>query len=345
MFNKKNCIIPLDNFINQALYNPTKGYYMQKNPFGKNGDFITAPNISKIFSEMILLWLIAYWKKFYKNKKINIVELGAGNGEMMAHIIYSAKRFKDFYGNCNFIIFEKSNRLIKFQKKKLRKENVKWLKNLNGLTKNPTIFLGNEFLDALPIKQFVKLNNVWHERYVEKNGNNFNFTKVKYNIKNLEKKLKLNISKNQKFLEIPFDEIKILKKLNLVISKNGGCILMIDYANLNNKMFDSLQAVKKHKKVNILKQVGTADISHVINIPFLKKIAKKLNLDINYSTQRKFLLDLGILQRAEMLASKKKFLEKANIFYRIDRLIDEEQMGELFKVIHFHKQQIFKLGF
>ena len=95
---------------------------MQKNPFGKNGDFITAPNISKIFSEMILLWLIAYWKKFYKNKKINIVELGAGNGEMMAHIIYSAKRLKIFMETVIFIIFEKSNRLIKFQKKNLERK-------------------------------------------------------------------------------------------------------------------------------------------------------------------------------------------------------------------------------
>ena len=87
MFNKKNCKIPLDKFISNALYHPKKGYYMKKIPFGKDGDFITAPNISKIFSEMIFLWLISFWEKFYKGKKINFVELGAGNGEMIHQII------------------------------------------------------------------------------------------------------------------------------------------------------------------------------------------------------------------------------------------------------------------
>ena len=88
MFDKKSIITPIDKFINFALYHPKKGYYMQKTPFGQHGDFITAPNISNIFSEMICLWIISYWEKFYKNKKINIIELGAGNGEMMLSLIH-----------------------------------------------------------------------------------------------------------------------------------------------------------------------------------------------------------------------------------------------------------------
>ena len=111
-------------------------------------------------------------------------------------------------------------------------------------------------------------------------------------------------------------------------------------------MQDTLQAVKKHKKVNPLKDVGNIDISHVINISFLKKIAKKIDLELDFNTQRDFLLKLGILQRAEILATNKNFLEKANIFYRINRLIDKKQMGELFKVIYLYKKnKKFKLGF
>ena len=104
-------------------------------------------------------------------------------------------------------------------------------------------------------------------------------------------------------------------------------------------MIDTLQAVKKHKKVNLLKDVGNADISHVINIPFLKKIAIKNDLMLDFVTQRDFLLNLGILQRAEILAANKKFLEKANIYYRVNRLIGKKEMGELFKVIFFYKKK------
>ncbi len=345
MFNKKNCRIPIDDFINNALYHPQKGYYIKKNPFGKNGDFITAPNISKIFSEMILLWILSYWETFYKNKKINVVELGAGNGEMLSQIISSAKKFSYFFNNCSFIIHEKSNKLIKLQKKKLKNDKVKWLKSLDNLENRATIFLGNEFLDALPVKQFINIKNTWYERYIEKKGKKYSFTMVRCDIHKIEKKLNIEISNNQNFLEIPFEEIKIIKKLTKLIIRKGGCMLFIDYAHINHRMFDTLQAVKNHKKISVLNEVGNADISHVINIPFLKKIAEKLNIDVYFNTQREFLLNLGILERANILATKKKFLEKANIFYRINRLIDKKEMGDLFKVIYFDKKNKFKLGF
>ena len=121
MFKKKKLQIPLDKFITNSLYHPKNGYYMRKIPFGKKGDFITSPNISIFFSEMIFIWLISYWEKFYKNKKINIIELGAGNGEMMRQIILSSKRFTNFYNKCEFMIFEKSKKLIQVQKKKFKK--------------------------------------------------------------------------------------------------------------------------------------------------------------------------------------------------------------------------------
>jgi len=345
MFDKKNCKVPLDKFIHNALYHPKKGYYMKKIPFGKNGDFITAPNISKLFSEMIFLWLISYWNNFYINKKINIVELGAGNGEMLNHIISSSKKFENFFSNCNFIIYEKSKKLIKLQKKNLKNYKVVWIKNFNKINKNPTIFIGNEFLDALPIKQFLNKNNQWYERYVQKKGELYNYIDIKSNINNIEEKLNLKISKRN-FIEISLEQVEIIKKINKIISKKGGCMLFIDYAYSNNEIFNTLQAVKKHRKVDVLKEVGNSDITHLINIPFLKKILKKFNLKLNYNTQRDFLLKLGILKRAEILSANKSFLDKANIYYRINRLIDKTQMGELFKVIYIYKKNNkFSLGF
>ena len=117
MKSKKILNLPLDKFINLSLYNKKFGYYMKKNPFGKEGDFITAPNISRLFSEMIAIWILSFWQSLGSPKKFNLIELGAGNGEMMKVLIESFQNFPIFLKSCNFIIHEKSPSLIKVQKK------------------------------------------------------------------------------------------------------------------------------------------------------------------------------------------------------------------------------------
>ena len=112
---KNNFEISLDKFINFALYDKKKGYYMQKNPFGPKGDFITAPNISRMFSEMIAVWILGFWENLGTPKKINLVELGAGNGEMMKIFLETFKKFPAFLSSCNILIHEKSLKLKKIQ--------------------------------------------------------------------------------------------------------------------------------------------------------------------------------------------------------------------------------------
>ena len=114
-FNKN--LIPLDEFINQALYNPKNGFYMKNNPFGEQGDFITSPNISILFSEMLSVWTISFWQSLKCPKKINLIDLGSGNGQMIYDMINSFKKFPKFYKSCEFIILEKSPHLKKIQKK------------------------------------------------------------------------------------------------------------------------------------------------------------------------------------------------------------------------------------
>ena len=191
----KNKHISLDKFIDKTLYNKKTGYYMNRNPFGKNGDFITAPNISILFSEMISVWCIAFWKNLGKPKKINIVELGSGNGEMMSQMIKVFERFSNFKKSCNYYILEKSHFLKKIQKKKLTGCNVKWIDSLNKLNSGPNIFLANEFFDALPIKQFIKKNNRWFEKKIKTvSKNNFELVDTITNIQDLEKKIGINSS-------------------------------------------------------------------------------------------------------------------------------------------------------
>tara|TARA_B100001057_G_scaffold157378_1_gene157970 strand:- start:5572 stop:6618 length:1047 start_codon:yes stop_codon:yes gene_type:complete len=345
---KKIRKLPLDKFLDLFLYSKQFGYYMKKNPFGKEGDFITAPNISRLFSEMIAIWIIKFWQSLGSPKKFNLIELGAGNGEMMRVIIESFQNFPVFLKSCNFIILEKSPSLIKIQKKKLIRTNVVWVSKISDIKKSPSIFIANEFFDAIPIKQFVKKKSLWFEKFVnfEVLDKAFFFEK-KVDIKNIEKKVNFKISQNQKFIECSEGGLKYLKSISKIIKNNKGGLLLIDYGYTEKKMKNTLQAVSNHKFANILDNIGNIDITHNINFNLFKEFIKQLGgLDNNLTTQKNFLIKMGIKQRAETISKKQSFLKKADTFYRLKRLIDEKQMGTLFKVMLIkNEKNKFKLGF
>ena len=153
---KRSTSLPLDKFIEFALYDKNNGYYMKKNPFGKEGDFITAPNITRLFSEIITIWIITFWKSIGSPKKFNLIELGAGNGEMMKIIVETLRNFPTCFNSCNFMIHEKSKLMINQQKNVLDIKKIKWIKNISKKNLYPTIYLANEFFDSIPIKQYFK---------------------------------------------------------------------------------------------------------------------------------------------------------------------------------------------
>ena len=345
---KKNLNLPLDQFINYSLYDKKFGYYMKKNPFGSAGDFITAPNVSRLFSEMISIWTIRFWQSLGSPKKFNLIELGAGNGEMMKDIIEAFQNFPNFFNSCNFIIHEKSPLLIKIQKKKLKKNKITWINQVNKIKKLPSLFLANEFFDALAIKQFIKKKNLWFEKFVKfENKKRAFFIEKKTNIKKLEKKINLKISKNQNFIEYSELGLNYLNEISKIIKKNTGGLLLIDYGYEDKKMKNTLKGVSKHKFANILDNIGNTDITHNINFDLFKKFTKQMgNLESILTSQKKFLLRMGINERAEVISKNLNFSEKANIYYRLRRLIDDHQMGSLFKVMLIkNKKNKFNLGF
>ena len=345
---KKSDVISLDKFIYLSLYNKKFGYYMKKNPFGKQGDFITAPNVSRLFSEMIAIWIISFWKNLGSPKQFNLIELGGGNGEMMKILIESFQNFPSFQKSCNLIIHEKSPTLIRIQKKKLSKSKIIWISKINKLKKNPSIFVANEFFDAMPIKQFKKYKNIWYEKFVKfENFTKASFVEKKTDIKKIEKKLNFKISQNQDFIEYSESGLDYLKNISNFIKKNTGGLLLIDYGDLDKKMKNTLQAVSNHKFANILDNIGDVDITHNINFELFKKFTHELGgLDNYLDTQKNFLIKMGIKQRAELISKDKNFSKKADIFYRLNRLIDEKQMGTLFKVMFVkNKKNKFNLGF
>ena len=348
MKNKKNALVTLDKFIEEALYNKKHGYYMKKNPFGKSGDFITAPNISMLFSEMIAIWLISFWEKLDRPKQFNLIELGAGNGEMMRILVRTFNKFPIFKKSCKINILEKSKLLQRTQKANIKNKKIRWLNNLNELNNLPCIFIANEFFDALPIKQFLKKEKKWYERHVNfTNNKKLEFLDVPFDMLKFEKEIKFKISYNQKFIEYSPLTTKYLKTIIKKIKLSNGGILIIDYAYLDREMKDTLQAVSKHKYCDVLKSFRNADITYNLSFNLINKIINKLGPCSSLSTtQKKFLSKLGILNRAEILSKNMPFNEKADIYFRIKRLIDENQMGHLFKVMFItnHKNK-FKLGF
>jgi NADH dehydrogenase [ubiquinone] 1 alpha subcomplex assembly factor 7 len=345
---KENYNLPLDKFINLSLYDKKNGYYMKKKSFGKEGDFITAPNISRLFSEMIAIWIINFWQSLGSPKKFNLVELGAGNGEMMKVLIESFQNFPSFLDSCNLIIHEKSPSLIKIQKKKLVKTKIIWISKIDKLKKIPSIFIANEFFDAIAIKQFRKKNNLWFEKFVNlKNQNKVFFFEKKIDIKKIEKKINFKISQNQNFIEYSEQSFNYLKNICKAIKESTGGLLIIDYGYTNGKMKNTLQAISNHKFANILENIGNVDITHNLNFNYFKKFAEQMGgLENNLTTQKKFLIKMGIEQRAEIISKNKNFLNKADIYYRLKRLIDEKQMGNLFKFMLIKNQKNkFRLGF
>ena len=332
---KKNYKISLDKFIDYCLYDKRNGYYMNKDPFGITGDFTTAPNISRLFSEMIAIWTISFWESMGSPKKFNLIELGAGNGEMMKVMIESFKKFPSFTNSCNIIIHERSPNLIKKQKTNIKFKNIKWVPDLKKINKLPNIFLANEFFDAIPIKQFSKNKSIWLEKFVYMaDDKKISFISKKTNIKIIEKNINFKISKNQNFIEYSPLGFKYLLNILKVIKKNKGGLLIIDYGYFAEKMKDTLQAIYKKKYSKILKNIGKSDITYNINFYLFKKIAENFQeLEVNFTSQKKFLTSLGIQQRAEIICKNKTFTEKADIFYRLERLIDEKEMGNLFKVM------------
>ena len=348
MKSKQSFNLPLDKFINLSLYDENNGYYMKKNPFGKKGDFITSPNISRLFSEMIAIWVISFWKSLGSPKKFNLIELGAGNGEMMKDLVDSFQNFPVFLNSCNFVIHEKSPFLVNIQKKKLIDTKITWVSKISKLGNNPSIFIANEFFDSIAIRQFRKKKNLWFEKFVNlKEKDNIFFFEKKINIKKIEKNLNFNISRGQTFIEYSELGFNYLKDISKIIKKNTGGLLLIDYGYTEKKMKNTLKAVSNHKIANILNDKGNIDITHNINFNLFKRFVEKMGgLKNNLTSQRNFLLRMGIQQRAEILSKNLNFSKKADIYFRFKRLTDENQMGNLFKVMLIKNQKNkFKLGF
>jgi len=331
--------LPVDKFIENVLFNKKIGYYSSKIPFGKAGDFLTAPGISNLFSEIIGIWFISTWNTLGKPKKFNIVELGPGDGNLTKILLRTFQQFPEFNKAANIFLYEKSNLLKNLQRKNINNSKIKWIKNFTSIKKGPVIFFGNEFFDSMPVKQFSRKRNLLLEKYYSLNKKNkIDEIYKKASNKNISQIKTFKTLKNLKFIEFPklgFDELKkIIKK----ISKLNGGLLLIDYGYLEPKNKSTLQSLIKHKKNNLFNNLGEADITSLVNFKLLNEYFIKNNLKVKKIVSQKFFLEkMGIIDRANNLSKKMSFKEQSNLYLRLKRLLDLKLMGSLFKVIFTYK--------
>jgi len=314
---------------------------MKKNPFGKGGDFITSPLISNLFGEMLAIWCVAFWEHIGKPRKILLVELGPGDGTLCKDLLKTFKQFEDFYNSLEINLLEISDKLKAIQKKKINNNKVKWIKKIKEINYGPVIFLGNEFFDALPIKQIYKKKKLFFEKYVTLSNDNkkIRFLHKKANNSLIKRIQNLNLISSGNTIEYPIEALKFLEAIAKKINKFDGGLLTFDYGYTEKKNQNTLQSVKKHRYTNVLLKPGHSDITSHLNFKLFHKILKKNNLAVKkITTQNEFLKKTGILERANILSKKMTFKEKANMFYRLKRLMDYREMGSLFKVLFAQKK-------
>ena len=346
---KEKKSISLDQFINIALYDKKFGYYMKKNPFGKGGDFITSPLVSNLFGEMLAIWCVAFWEHIGKPRKILLVELGPGDGSLCKGLLKTFEQFKNFYNSLEINLLEISNKLRTIQMTKINNRKVKWIKKIKEINSGPVIFLANEYFDALPIKQIYKKKKLFFEKYIALSNDNkkIRFLHKKASNSLIKQIQDLDLTSNGNTIEYPIVALKFLETISKKINKFGGGLLAFDYGYTTKKNQNTLQSVKKHKYTNLFFEPCHSDITSHINFRLFHNILEKNNLDVKKITnQSEFLKKIGILERANILSKKMTFKAKANMFYRLKRLLDYKEMGSLFKVIFAQKKDgKFSLGF
>ena len=331
---KKKGKIDISEFIEYCQYSK-HGYYINNNPIGLNNDFITSPEISQMFGEIIGVFLINYWEKNIQSD-FNLIELGPGTGTLIEDIIRIAKSNKKFLNSINLFFIEKNEALIEKQKKRLSNLDVKdinWCKDFDIKNEKPLLVYSNEFFDCFSVRQFFKKHK-WYEKYINYNNSQKIFHFESEEIKNYELLKSLRKFEHVKLAEISNTRNSYYDKVCKYIKNNKGVFLTVDYGyNALPKNF-SLQTIYRHKKTHLFDNIGNQDITAHVDFDELIKIANYNKLTIeSFSNQRDFLLGCGLKERKKQLQKNKDEIVSKKIELDYERLTSKSQMGDIFKVL------------
>ena len=342
-----------------CLLDPVGGYYPTRDPLGSDGDFITAPEISQMFGEVIGLWCIQSWIDLGRPPSLSLVELGPGRGIMMSDILRTATLDPAFKKALSVTLIEASAALEAVQAKTLANAgvSVNWASDLSKVPEGPALIIGNEFLDCLPIRQFIQKDPFagragWHERLValdDEDRLSFGVSPVAIS-KLLQQDLPSGIedAKTSDLVEICPSARQIIDQLSERFKAHPCRALFIDYGPETTEFGDTLQALKRHEKVGVFSDPGNTDLTARVDFEALQDMARAVSLPVsNAARQREFLSKIGIEMRAVALSKSSSNPDaRAKIARQLHRLMDSEEMGDLFKAICFQSNGLpLPLGF
>ena len=332
--------ISIEEYTNLCLFSKD-GYYKKNNPIGKKGDFTTSPEISQLFGEIIGLYLLNNWMENINNN-INLIELGPGRGTLINDMLKVTSQDNKFKDSIDLYLIEKNNELIieqklNFSKNKIDIDKITWLDDYVINNNKPVNIIANEFFDCFPIRQFYKKNNQYFEKMIIYNKDEKGLTLIDKEIADSIIIGKIDNQENN-ILEISTSRENYFKKICKHINTFGGIMIVIDYGFFKPIKNFTLQSAYNNKKSNLLDNIGMQDITSLVDFQLFVKIAKSFKLNINECcTQREFLLKYGIKKRSEKILINSNYSEKKLISEGLERIIDINDMGSLYKILVISK--------
>ncbi len=322
--------IGLDRYMAECLLHPEHGYYATRDPFGRAGDFITAPEISQMFGEMLGLCLAQVWLDQGRPAPFILAEIGPGRGTLMADVARVIRSVPGMAEAARLHLIEASPALRAVQRKTLAAHQVTWHDSVETLPEAPLFLLANEFFDALPIRQFQRTEAGWAERQVGLQGERL--------VPGLAPPTRFAALEHRLADTCPGDVVEtcpaaapILGEIARRIAAHGGAALVIDYGHWRS-LGDTFQAVRAHEYCDPFAAPGAADLTAHVAFEPLAEAARAAGAQASAMTAQGVLLErLGIAARAEALAAKLSGAAREAHLAAHRRLTHPEEMGQVFQ--------------
>ena len=326
--------ISIASFMTIALHDAEAGFYATRESIGARGAFITAPEISQIFGELLGLWCAQVWREQGASPSARLVELGPGRGVLLADAMRALRRVPEFLAGTEVVLVEASPALEKLQRERFCNSPVpiRWVRQWSDVQQDRPLFLiANEFLDAQAIRQFVMTERGWCERMIATDEQDRLVFALAPMPTTLSHPPGHRAAPGGAVYEISFAAEALVEDVARAIAQFGGAALFVDYGHEGRRVGETLQAVCGHQRADILEFPGEADLSAHVDFAMLARSAGRAGARAHGPIgQGAFLRALGIEARAEKLSAANPH-RKEEIVAAVGRLTDE--MGELFKVI------------
>ncbi len=332
--------IPMAQFMAEALSAPDYGYYATRDPFGVSGDFITAPEISQMFGELIGLWCAQTWQAMGRPLPVNLIELGPGRGTLMVDLIRAAATVPDFREALHIHFVETSPSLRARQESAVSASAnfppVSWHGRLTAVPTGAFLLIANEFFDALPVHQFVMTEAGWRERLVSWDHDRARFAVVTATAPTPACALatkRWSAAKPGQIQEISAAGATLSAEIGARLTRDAGAALIIDFVRADHHGA-TVQAVRNHQSVDPFEAVGCSDIAAAVDFGGLATAARASGARCHGPVSQSVILTaLGLETRAAMLRQRASAGQRSAIDQAVHRLTAPDQMGALFQAL------------